>query len=475
MLYRLFRRMFLALVSISLLAAGASASTHRGPTVVPTAEGQIGETPGVDDRILGPRFESIRGQAGEVLLGSSVLFGGVMPPPPAFDFLTDRLHGASNPVPITSATSSFLTVPMQSPASDRRRAASGLGDFVAFSFAVDGSLPQTMTVRIATFDEDGTTLASVPVAVDVPTFSVPDPLFTKTGVAVDDQGRATVVFTQFDSGIPTVRGQRVSVVTGAPIGGSFPIGPAAQANPDVALLDPAGDRLIVASNRFTNPPVLVGNIVDFSSGSPVVLPEFTIPNTPASFGNLLTDVAADPATGTSTVVWDQLTGVLGNPADVRARRFDAMGNPIGGDFQVNTLDANAQGQAAVAYGPNGNSAIIWAGDPAAPQGPEDLDVFGQAYDADGNPIGGEVPVNTFTTNTQDRPTVRFLPEPDAQGRSQFAVAWRDTGDSTGATPRGTGQSYRCFSIEGLEDPTEIFADGFESGDTTSWSETQPGS
>ncbi len=44
-----------------------------------------------------------------------------------------------------------------------------------------------------------------------------------------------------------------------------------------------------------------------------------------------------------------------NPVDVRARRFDAMGNPVGNDFVVNTTTAAAQGQPAAAFGPGGES------------------------------------------------------------------------------------------------------------------------
>ncbi len=146
-------------------------------------------------------------------------------------------------------------------------------------------------------------------------------------------------------------------------------------------------------------------------------------------------------------------------------RFDAQGNPVGDDFVVNTTIANDQGQPDVAYGPNGESAIVWAGFDG------DLDVFAQAYDPSGQPIGGELKVNSVDAGEQSKPIVRFLPGPDAEGRVQFVVAWRDLVSDADPTPNGTGTSYRCFSIEG--DPQLIFEDGFESGDTSSWSCTQP--
>ena len=80
-------------------------------------------------------------------------------------------------------------------------------------------------------------------------------------------------------------------------------------------------------------------------------------------------------------------------------------------------------------------------------------------------------MKTSNAGVQSLPAVRFLSEPDAQGRPQFMVTWRDTTPG-GNQPNGTGTGYRYFAIDGIGD-TAIFEDGFESGDTTSWSDTQP--
>ncbi|MDA8020416.1 MAG: hypothetical protein MPN21_23505 [Thermoanaerobaculia bacterium] len=437
-----------------------------GPTVVPTAEGQIGTVPSTGDSIEGVRFESIRGQAGDLIFGGLITFGGAMPPPPEFQFIADRIHEIPNPFPVDAISSPFVAVSKQAAASSRVRNAADDGDFVAFSFAVDGAMPETMTVRIATFDESGSSLVEVPVGtVDIFPF---DASSHRTGVAIDDQGRATVTYVEFQTTpSPTleVRASRVDGQNGTIIDPDFLI-TGAGSTPDVALLDPSGNRLVVAYSTGN----VFARTVDFTGPSPVVLPEFPIPTTPAFF-NAIPAVAADSSTGEFTVVWESLNNDVTDPVNIRGRRFDAMGNPVGVDFQINTTTPGAQGQPAVAYGPNGNSAIVWAADGA---GPENLDVFLQVYDAQGNPIGTEVPVNTSTTGVQDRPAVRFLPEPDGQGRPQVAVVWRDVGSTDGTQPNGTGRSYRCFSIDGLNpaDPA-IFADGFETGDTTSWSDEQP--
>lgn len=464
-----FRRRMLTLAALSLSVL-MPAQLAAGPVVVPTAEGQIGQVPGLLDNVLGARFESVRGNPGDVILGRLKTRFAVPAPLPELDFLTDTLHDLPNPMPVATIPILLGTnIDKSPPASARSRNAADDGDFVAFSFATAGALPNTNNVRIATFDETGNTLVDIPVTTVDNAFPFPDPALSDTSVAVDNQGRVTIAYTELPaSNIPEVRATRLDAVTGLPIDPDFLINPSAL-DVDVALLDPAGNRLIIATTEAD----IQANIVELSGPTPLVLPEFAVATTAAIFGNLNPQVAADPATGSSMIVWENISGLVGNPVDLFGRRFDAMGNPIGDDFRVNTTTANAQGQPAVAYGPQNLTAVVWSGD--GQQLPADgLDVFLQVYDPLGNPIGGEIRVNTNTPGFQDQPAVRFLPEPDNQGRPQVMVAWRDVGQQDGSSPVGTGTSYKCFAINGFPDPEVlIFADGFESGDTSSWSQTQP--
>lgn len=451
---------FALLLTISLPAVG-------GPTVVPTAEGQIGTMPGATDRVQGFRFESIRGQPGELLLGGLTAFGGAVPPPPEFAFITDRIHLDPNPVEVADMAVTFALVLDLPPVSTRARKAAGNGDFVAFGFASKGTESNTMRIDVNVFNELGQQVSTATLD-NIPTAPVPDPSLHDTGITVDNQGRVTVAYTEINplSGFARVAAQRLDGLTGMPIGGPLPITSDGRAATDIALLDPSGDRLLVP---FSNFATIRGQIVDTTGPDPVVLPDFPISTTAATFANLNPAVAADPATGNSIVVWEQVQTEQADPGNIRGRRFDAQGNPIGDDFQVNQTAGGVQTQPAVAFGPGGLSAAVWTSDTIEPG--NQLDSFLQVYDADGNPIGGEIRVNTVTDGVQDRPAVRFLPEADSQGRPQVTVVWRDVDLVDGSSPRGTGASYKCFSIDGLTDSQPIFADGFEIGDTTSWSGT----
>ncbi len=440
------------------LAAPLASPLAAGPTVVPTSEGQLGMMPSAGDAVIGPNFvglsnsRSILGRLDRDAAGNFTI-----------NFFLDDLHTGPSPVQIDAFTAIYNDVLDRAPTGSTRTSTVNGDEIAGFSFSSDGSSPSTMKVTMPIYDENGTVLTTVTID-DIPTF--PDPSINDTGVAVDNQGRVTVAYTELPGGVARVRGQRFDAA-GVPIGGAFTISPDGHAATDVALLDPAGNRLLVPFSRFD---AIRGSIVDTSGPTPVVGPSIPISTTPATFANLAPIVASAVELGRSIVVWENLSGLQGNPVDIYARRFDAMGNPVGDDFRVNTTTADAQGQPAAAMDPSGATAVVWAGDPLVPG--QELDVFLQVYGPDGQPIGPETVVNTGVAGIQDRPAVMFLPEPDAQGRPQFVVAWRDVAAADGSTPNGTGTSYKCFSIDGIDDPTEIFADGFESGDTSSWSTTQ---
>ena len=467
-------KVFKILLTTSCLAPALwPLATLSGPTVVPTAEGQIGETPAAGNQVIGSRLSRSARKSAKYCLEGCLSPAAQTPSPPEFAFLTDRLNLSPNPSPVNSFPGAFENVARLPPSSARGRNAADNGDFVVFSFAVDGAAPDTMTVRIATFNEVGSAIVDTPIT-NIPTFVPPgpvppDPNFANTGIAVDNQGRVTVTYTEFNNNAPRVMAQRLDGSTGQLLGGNFPITDGVKTDADIALLDPAGNRLVVANFSFNN-NAISGNIVDTTGPTPVVLPEFLVSTTPGdtSFpSNVNPAVAADRSTGNFTIVWEHFPpgAPVSDPVNIRARRFDAQGNPIGNDFLVNGTTAGSQGQPAIAYGTGGESVVVWAS--AAMTAQEELDVFAQVYDANGEPIGEEFQVNTQTLGLQDKPSVRWLPDPDPRGREQFAIVWRDVVGNGDNTANGTGTSYRCFSI-GAGDPSAVFADGFESGDTTSW-------
>lgn len=165
-------------------------------------------------------------------------------------------------------------------------------------------------------------------------------------------------------------------------------------------------------------------------------------------------VATD-ASGDFLVVWESSGSQDPDPsgASIRGRRYASSGGALGEPFQVNTFTTGSQRDPVVAAGAGGNFIVAWAGESAG------TDMFSssiqaRAFDADGFPFGNDQQVNTYTLNNQNSPAIAG----DAQGT--FVATWY------GPDSGGTDTSELSAQAQRLSVP--LFADGFESGDTSAW-------
>src|SRR5207247_7563998 len=88
-------------------------------------------------------------------------------------------------------------------------------------------------------------------------------------------------------------------------------------------------------------------------------------------------------------------------------RYSSSGAPLGGEFRVNTYTAWDQEDPSVASDPDGNFIVTWHS--MGIEGYIYLDVFAQRYSSSGDPLGGQYRVNTYTTNNQIYPSVSTDP------------------------------------------------------------------
>jgi hypothetical protein len=106
--------------------------------------------------------------------------------------------------------------------------------------------------------------------------------------------------------------------------------------------------------------------------------------------------------------------VFPGPFDVRAQRFDALGQPLGAEFTVNTYTTYNQRDPEVGLDAAGNFVVVWSGDPSRPG------VFAQRYDAQGAPRGGEFQVNTVPHPGFTSASAATNPD------GSFVVVWTST-------------------------------------------------
>jgi hypothetical protein len=140
-------------------------------------------------------------------------------------------------------------------------------------------------------------------------------------------------------------------------------------------------------------------------------------------------------TGEFAITWAS-KGQDGSGWGVYAQRYDAAGTPLGGEFRVNSTTNNDQERPAIAMDATGGFVIAWQ---SKDQDGNNGGIYGQRYDAVGNPQGGEFQVNTFTTNEQENPAVGM----NAAGN--FVITW----SSQNQDGSGDGVYAQRYSAAGL--------------------------
>ncbi|HET8644160.1 MAG TPA: S-layer homology domain-containing protein [Vicinamibacteria bacterium] len=224
-------------------------------------------------------------------------------------------------------------------------------------------------------------------------------------VAAGPTGAFMVVW--FDFGVaPTVVRARRFDREGAPQGGDFQVNAAttAEARDSVVAADARGRYAILWNNVVlpaATPLGVFGRVFD-RQGVPQG-GEFRLS---ASTNAVGPSVAVRPGGFVGT--W------TGYGSEILARRFDARGVVQGAEIAVNTFTTGIQYGPAVAATPTGEFMVVWAHGLGAPSG-----IFGRRFDASGNPLGAQFQVNTSAGGGQNRPQITS----DANG--QFVAVWAD--------------------------------------------------
>ncbi len=131
--------------------------------------------------------------------------------------------------------------------------------------------------------------------------------------------------------------------------------------------------------------------------------------------------AASLADGGFVITWTSVNSGSAGDGDgwgTFAQRYNAAGNPVGGEFQVNTNTQGSQYEAVATGLTGGGFVITWRDDSALDSASSG--VFAQLYDAAGNSVGSEFRVNETTEGSEFEPTIAAL---DTGG---FVIAWRDS-------------------------------------------------
>ena len=178
------------------------------------------------------------------------------------------------------------------------------------------------------------------------------------------------------------------------------------------------------------------------------------PVSSGSLDNAWQSVASN-GVGDFVVVWTDESD-FARAKEVKFRRYNQGGIPLGGEERANSATTQDQSNGAVAMNNEGDFVIVWN---SFKQDGSNFGVFGQRFDSDGNKQGGEFRVNTTTLGDQKRPSIAMTDSGD------FVVVW----ESAGQDGSDLGIFAQRFSAAGQKLGGEVFVNG-----TTLGRQSSPG-
>lgn len=214
----------------------------------------------------------------------------------------------------------------------------------------------------------------------------------------------------------------------------------------IIAFDPDGNRNIIG-RRFDG------------AGNPLT-GDFQI-NSYSTSNQLEPAIAAD-GQGNLVVVWGSYgsTGSDSESFSIQGQRLAADGSFVGPQFQANTYTPSSQRFPAVAANDAGDFMVTWESFGSSGQDDSLGSIQAQFFNASGDRVGNEMQVNTFGANNQGEPAVAIADD------GEVVVTWQSFG-SGGSDNDGLSVQAQRFKTACL------FADGFESGDASAWTSMSP--
>jgi len=321
-----------------------------------------------------------------------------------------------------------------------------------------GSDSDGRSIQLRRFDSNGSAIGN---QIQVNTYTTGDQ--RQPSVAVGPSAEFVVVWQsagspESDSDGYSIQGMRFDS-SGVPMGTQFQVNSYTSGNQMLAPVNtkagfsvavgPTGDFVVVWHSDGSDDTDNDGYSVQgqmFSSGGTVIGGQFQI-NSLTTNDQRLASVAVG-STGDFVVVWDR------SSFDIAGQRFSSNGSKLGGEFQANSpLAMYGSRYATVAFSPSDEFVVAWVDDMTYG------DIRGRQFAPDGTPSGDDSLISTYTTSYQFGPTLAT----DTAGN--FIVVW-DSDGSVGSDSDG-------YSIQARRFRFTIFSDGFESGNTSAWSNVVP--
>src|SRR5262245_39116951 len=172
--------------------------------------------------------------------------------------------------------------------------------------------------------------------------------------------------------------------------------------------DDEGDFIVVWQSAHDGPGFDIF-ARGFGNGGTPQTPEFRV-NTYTFDGQSEASVAVD-GEGAAIVTWTSPRD--GNLEGVFAQRFDAFGDALGTEFQVNVHTVGSQNASDVARASGGKFVVVWH----SQQDGDGTGIFARVFENFGSPITTEFMVNTYTSGSQYFPAIAVSQD------GSFVIVW----------------------------------------------------
>ncbi len=132
--------------------------------------------------------------------------------------------------------------------------------------------------------------------------------------------------------------------------------------------------------------------------------------------------------GGFVVVWEREYDAT-DDVDIYMQRYDANGNPLGANVRVNTSTAGEQIGGDVAVLTDGSYVVAWTSMKFdKDENPVSGNVFMQRYSATGTKLGGETPVNVASKEIQGEPAITAL------SGGGYVISWATSDEAAHSGP-----------------------------------------
>lgn len=156
--------------------------------------------------------------------------------------------------------------------------------------------------------------------------------------------------------------------------------------------------------------------------------------------------------GSFVIVWESWFED-GSDKGIFGQRFSSLGDKVGDQFQINVTTQFSQAKPVVKYFPDGKFIVIWESWKQETPVASGYGVFGRIYNASGEPVSGEVQINDYTLDYQWFADVITF---DSENIVVAWCSWEQDGDDGGIYIKRLNTSWEAYRPEVLVNSTRRY-------------------